>query len=132
MKVFLPSDRFEVSADGITLVVSPLTHAQRLVISSFAKTVEGVATPTRESYKETLRQAVKGFSGFVDYNDEPLQFKSDDQGIMTEELAESLVDMLMGTQVGAAALLVSARKMDVVKKNLENVEIKLEKKSQAS
>lgn len=132
MKIYLPSDRIKVTFQGLSLIVSPLTHAQKILVASHSKQVEGKAIATREGIVETIKQSVKGVEGFVDANDEPLVAELDESGILTQVFAEVLVEYLMGHELNVAAMMIASKRIDEAKKTLEGVEIEILKKSQAS
>lgn len=132
MKIYLSTDRIKATFEGLSLIISPLTHSQKILIASHSKQVEGKAVATREGIVETIRQSVKGIEGFVDASGDPLVAVFDESGVLDAEFADTLTDYLMGHELNVAAMMIASKRIDEVKEKLAGVEIEIVKKSKAS
>ena len=132
MKIYLSTDRIKATFQGLSLIISPLTHSQKILIASHSKQVEGKAVATREGIVETIRQAVKGVEGFQDAAGDPLVAEIDESGILTQDFADVLVEYLMGHELNVAAMMIASKRIEELKAKIEGVEIEVLKKSKAS
>jgi hypothetical protein len=122
MKILRISDKIKVKFDGVEVVISPLTHAQKMEISESLKLKAGQETiDYQRTSMLTLKYAIKEIYGLLTYDDEPYELEFDDIGL-TEECISELMTALASTPIFIA---INSALANVLDTKIEGVEVEV-------
>lgn len=94
MRVYLPTDRIPVRIGEITFWISPLSVAQKSILSGYFRMEGGEEIADRKGMNEKLmRLSVKGVDGVEDASGEPLVLEVGADGELTDDSYEVLKEL---------------------------------------
>lgn len=122
MKILRITDKIAVKYEGVEVIISPLTHSQKMEISESLKLKAGQETiDYQRTSILTLKYAIKEVKGLTTYEDEPYKLEFDDTGL-TEECVSELMTALASTPIFIA---INSALANVLDTKLDGVEVEV-------
>lgn len=133
--VYRPSDRIRLSFEGsgITLVLAPLSHEQRIRLASQARTEAGAeVSNANQIYSDTLKMSIKGIEGvdlrYPDGSKFELDFEAD---ALTEASLDCLTQVFETEKLAGISLSLLRNKLKFELVDGVEVEARKTKKKQS-
>lgn len=106
MKIAKVTDRFNISAGQYEVIVSPLKYEHKLEILDSVKVQGGIETADikRQAFL-SIKYAVKGLKGFLDYEDKDYECQFDSSGCLTDESTSEVLEALSMVKVNDSSVL---------------------------
>jgi hypothetical protein len=126
MKILRVSDRVSIKANGIELLISPLSYAQKIEISNCVKMDAGnQMVDIQKTAMLTLAYSIKSVKGVTTFSDSDyeLEFTDESKTKLTEECTGELIAVFASTNLFGIINSVLSGKLEV--ENAEGVTIEV-------